>query len=413
MARFTELGQDEDLEEAILLHRQALELRPASHPDISIFLNNLALALGIKFDHSGHPEDLEESILLHREALRLHPASHPDRSMCLNNLATVLRVQFNESGIQEELEEAICIFHQSLNTLIKGHPSTCLYSHGQGRAHFTAYSHTNESKYLHKAMKFFRVAVICEASPASQRFHAAKQWASFADFRHESALDAYHAAIQLLPRLAMLGLSLPSCQQALTSGSDGLTRAAAACAIRSGHFDEAVELLEEGRGVFWSQALQLRTPMTDLRDVAPELEQKLSRISLALEQGSLRDASSGLPDATSRAISMEQEASHFRRLNDEWLQTLEEVRQLNGFHDFLRPCRISTLLGATNKRPVVIFNAGNTDCAALILTPTGVQQVPLPCLTCANLNRLVKLIQIVTAPGGIRMVRFPSLIEHV
>ena len=176
-----------------------------------------------------------------------------------------------------------------------------------------AYSHTHESEYLDKAMAAFRVAVTCQSAPASGRFRTAKSWARHAHkSSHESALDAYYAAIALLPRLAILGLDVQSRQQALASGSDGLARDAAVCAIRSGQYGKAVELLEAGRGVFWSQALQLRSPMTNLRDVAPKLEQKLRRIFFALEQGSLRDASRHLSDTSQKVMWTEKEASRFQ-----------------------------------------------------------------------------------------------------
>ena len=70
-----------------------------------------------------------------------------------------------------------------------------------------------------------------------------------------SALEAYRAVIGLLPRLAMLGLDLRSRHQALMSGTDGLARIAATCAIQSGWYGEAIELLEKGSAVFCSQAL--------------------------------------------------------------------------------------------------------------------------------------------------------------
>jgi len=263
-----------------------------------------------------------------------------------------------------------------------------------------AYSHTHESEYLDRAMAAYRVAVMCETAPASERFCAAKLWARHADFTHESALDAYHAAIELLPRLAMLGLDLQSRQQALTSGSDGLARDAAACAIRSGHYNKAVELLEEGRAVFWSQALQLRTPMKDLRKVAPELEDKLRHISLILEQGSLRDVSRSLSDSPQIVMEMEKDVSRFRRLNEEWLAVLEEVRRLEGFRDFLRPSRFSTLQQAAASGSLVILNASTTGCAALILTVTGVQHMPFPDLSLTEVTKLVKLLRCAIGQGG-------------
>jgi hypothetical protein len=263
-----------------------------------------------------------------------------------------------------------------------------------------AYSHTHELEHLDKAMAAYRVAVTCESAPTSERFDAAKIWAHHADSKHKSALDAYCAAIELLPHLAMLGLDLQSRQEALTSGSDGLARDAAACAIRSGQYDRAVELLEEGRAVFWSQALQLRTPMADLRDIAPELETNLRRLSLALEQGSLRDVSRNLSDTHQKVTLIEKDASHFQRLNDEWLAALEEVRQLDGFRNFLRPSRLSTLQGAAANGPVVVLNASKTGCSALILTSTGVQHVPFADLSFTDVIILVKLTHYASAQSG-------------
>ena len=227
------------------------------------------------------------------------------------------------------------------------------------------YSHTQKSEYLDDAMAAFEAAVKCEAAVATSCFQAARSWALYADkSSHESALGAYHAAIKLLPHLAMLGLDLQSRWHALTSGSDGLARDAAACAIQSGQYDRVVELLEEGHGVFWSQVLRLRMLMADLHDVAPELEKRLRSISSALELGSFRDASRTLSDSPQKLLSMEREASHFQKLDNEWLTTLEEVRQLEGFQDFLHTSQLSTLQGAAAKGPVVILNASKAGCSA-------------------------------------------------
>ena len=109
------------------------------------------------------------------------------------------------------------------------------------------YSYNHEPEYLGRAIAAFRVAVTCETAPAFVRFQVAKNlWAFHARSAHGSALDVYKAAIELLPRLAMLGLDIQSRQQALTFGSDGLACNAAACSIESGQFAQAVELLEAG-----------------------------------------------------------------------------------------------------------------------------------------------------------------------
>ena len=76
-------------------------------------------------------------------------------------------------------------------------------------------------------------------------------------------------------------------------------------------------------------------------------------------------------------------------LND--IRSVEDVRQLEGLAGSRR---ISTHLPA--EVALVILNASNVvnGCAGLILTSAGVQHVPLPDATFANLNRLVEPIKL-------------------
>jgi hypothetical protein len=85
------LVKDEDLHAA---NRQALEQFPASHPNRSITLNNLAAALLTRFTHAGQHEDMEAVISLHQEALELRPAPYPARPTSLTNLAVALSTRF-------------------------------------------------------------------------------------------------------------------------------------------------------------------------------------------------------------------------------------------------------------------------------------------------------------------------------
>ena len=56
---------------AILLHQKALDLQAALHSERSNSLSNLGLMLMAQFDKSGQCGDLDEVILLHRQALEL------------------------------------------------------------------------------------------------------------------------------------------------------------------------------------------------------------------------------------------------------------------------------------------------------------------------------------------------------
>ncbi|KAG6371182.1 hypothetical protein JVT61DRAFT_9804 [Boletus reticuloceps] len=77
----------EDLDEAIGLDREALDLRPKGHPDWSGSLSNLAIRLSTRYNQLGVMEDVDGAIVLNREALHLRPKGHPHRS---SSLATLL-----------------------------------------------------------------------------------------------------------------------------------------------------------------------------------------------------------------------------------------------------------------------------------------------------------------------------------
>ena len=79
-------GDRSDLDEAIVLHREALNLRPAPNPDRSSSLNSLAVAIQMRSEQAGDHSDLDEAIVLHREALYLLPAPNLDRPISLDSL---------------------------------------------------------------------------------------------------------------------------------------------------------------------------------------------------------------------------------------------------------------------------------------------------------------------------------------
>lgn len=392
--RFGRTGQLADLDEIIMLRRDALMLLRPEHPDRPYSLKNLCESLDARFRLSSQREDLEEAILLRREALPLIPAYHPDRSMCLGSLAVSLFTQYQRAKQIHDLEEAIAMRRQSLDALNRGHPTTCLFTADLGNMLMAMYMHKQQTSYLVEAMDAFRIAVRCESASVSQRFRAARSWVHHTDSNHEFALEAHRAAIGLLPRPSVHGLDWHSFQQDMKPGSDSLARDAAACAIQSGQLENAVELIEDGRTIFWSQAMKLRTPLQELRLAAPQLTDRLESISQAPEQASQRYAPGFMPVASQEALlSMERASAHSRRLNERWLETVREVRSVPGFERFLQPKQFATLQGAALRGPVVILNASRFGCDALVLNSSVISRVLLPDITLADVQALVQSIR--------------------
>ena len=75
-----------DVEEVIVLGREALKLCPVGHPDRLMSLSSLAAYLSDQYNQFGKSEDLDQAIVLGREALALCPCSHPNRSQISGNL---------------------------------------------------------------------------------------------------------------------------------------------------------------------------------------------------------------------------------------------------------------------------------------------------------------------------------------
>jgi hypothetical protein len=391
-----EIGsQQHDLDESISLHRQALELRSLSHPDRGSSLNNLANALQTRYEQEGSQYDLDETISLHRQSLELHPLPHPDRSMSLNNLANALRARYELEGQQHDLDEGISLYNQALELRPSSHPDRAESLYAMGKLLLLSHSEKDDnSEDLDQAMSLFFAATQCPSQIASQRYTIAITWIYFADFiyQHSSAFDAYNVALQTLPQLAALNLDIQSRQKTLSATSDALARDASKCAIQAGNLGKAIEFLEAGRTVFWSQLLSVRSPFDELQKISPELANQLNYISTALELGSYRNMSVELLDNKMR-LAQDQETSQLNRLYEEWEKTINSIRCLEGFKDFLQPHQFLALQAAASEFPVVSLIANETDSNILIMTSTNVHHIPLPTLPAIELYRLVQLIQ--------------------
>ncbi|MGV9540172.1 CHAT domain-containing protein [Nocardia beijingensis] len=72
---------------------------------------------------------------------------------------------------------------------------------------------------------------------------------------------------------------------------------------------------------------------------------------------------------------------HRMNLAREWDDLVDQIRELDGFHDFLKPKPLSDLLPAASDGPVVIINMSRWRCDALLVRDTGVHALPLPQLS--------------------------------
>ncbi|KAJ7464038.1 CHAT domain-containing protein [Mycena latifolia] len=193
-------------------------------------------------------------------------------------------------------------------------------------------------------------------------------------------LRAYSVALDLLPELAWLGLSIPDRHHHLRK-AEKVVRDAAAAAIISGEYATAVEWLEQGRSVIWSQFLDLRTPLDALKHEHPDLADRLIFLSTQLEGSGIRD---GYAEVVTGPIESRQSSlsvgSQYHEYAHERDKLLAQIRAPTGFGSFLLPRKITELSLAATGGPVVVINASEISCDALILLPglgTDIIRIPL------------------------------------
>ncbi|KAG6373027.1 hypothetical protein JVT61DRAFT_7083 [Boletus reticuloceps] len=226
--------------------------------------------------------------------------------------------------------------------------------------------------------------------PISVRFRASRNWILCARrIRHPSLLRAHSIAINLLPQLAWIGLSLAHRYAELKRGAD-VVREAAAAALDSGFPELAVEWLEQGRSIVWGELLQLRGSYEQLSSAHPDHARRLRELSAALDDaGATREKalstfSESTDDPIHRATpTLQQVADTHRTLAIERDKLLQDIRRLPGFNQFLLPKAFSQLRASAHSGPVVVLNAAERRCDALIVLANmdHVIHVPLPNFT--------------------------------
>ncbi|KAJ7930384.1 CHAT domain-containing protein [Mycena leptocephala] len=318
-------------------------------------LNNLGVSLSRRFEQLGDLSDINKSVLMFEDAVQLTPNGHPDKPGRLMNLGNSLSFRFEQLGDPQDSQQLLL--------------------------HYTS-------------------AACSTTGPASIRFKAARRWATHAQVHQPSSLlCAYTTAIELLPELAWLGLSITDRHHHL-SQVGRVVRDAASAAIAVHDYQKAVEWLDQGRSVIWGQLLNLRTPVDKLREHHPGLADELVSLSILLETAGVRGNSvvDGIKPQSPESIAQRSHAHTLRRNH-----VLQQIRELSGFERFLLSKPISELSQAAKMGPVAILNISAYGCDALILMPglaDEVIHVLLSDFTIHESQTLAKsLASIVGTPG--------------
>ncbi|THV02694.1 TPR-like protein [Dendrothele bispora CBS 962.96] len=377
--RYQRLSELRDIKNAICFHQQAaVDLTPDDHPDKARLLGNLGNTLQGRFKLLGKPEDMENAILVNQKAVDLTPDGRADKPEWLNSLGAAFKCRFEHLGDPRDLENEILVMRQAVKLTPDGHASKARRLSHLGDAFIRRFECLCDLGDIEEAIEAYKQATKNTSSHPVTRYDAACCWANLCS-KYQSpslALDAYTVAMEIIPRVVWFGQKVHHRYKELPNIGRTIN-VAAAMAISVGELSRAVEWLEEGRSIVWKQILQLRTPLDELQQQHPDIADKLSKVSLALDNaGTSRFQNI---DLQIKHASAEEEAQNHRRLAVQYEELLQQVRELDGFDSFLRPKKLSELAPAARNGPVVVVSVAELRCDALVLCTSGeIIPVPLP-----------------------------------
>jgi CHAT domain-containing protein len=190
-------------------------------------------------------------------------------------------------------------------------------------------------------------------------------WASVArHFGHSSVSTAYDYAVSSLQTCLTLAPTLDTqhSQLVVTMGNTIKTLPLdyTSHQIHIGQLKQAIETLERGRSLLWSEMRGLRTPVDQIRFVDPHLADNFAAINRELEMVTLalspktnvhgRDSDIDAVDAFGDLVVRQ------RKLFDDREKLISQIQALPGFYAFLKPPSFDHLRSAARHGPVIIIN---------------------------------------------------------
>lgn len=414
LQRFEVAPSAQALDEAVDLGQQTLDALSPEHTYRASVLHSYAGALAKRFQLSGQLEDLEKAIALHEEVLTLWPSGHPERSNSLKDLASALVQRFEHSGGNDDLDKAFKLVSSAEEELTPDNPkhteirlalaSVLLKLHG---------TDTFNSERLHKAFDFLAKATSHSSASVKSRFTACLEWIARArEYQDSSLIPAYAMSLTLLTRFLLATPSVELQHKFLRSTSTipkTLASDAAAAAVGAGQLATAVEFLEQGRSMLWSEMRNFRPPLEQLREVSPALADELRELTSQLEhQATSFEATSTLNESP---VPLETRQKNHRVLSERVDDLLARIRKLEGFADFLRAVPFQTLRTAAAEGPVVVINISQYRSDAIIVHAT--QDPCVVQLSEIHLEALADFASYCADPTKTRNEDFPKWLRQI
>ena len=320
--------------------------------------------------------DIEEAIKLGRSL-----SSDPSDLMSSYEFGRILFEGFKRTGNINHLNESIHAYRQLLDHRLPKYMRNGIF-HGllealNVRCEISPGHRTQDLQevvelcphFLRDGSKFFSLP---------HHLHHTCVWALRAHaIQHPSTSTAYETALSLMQNVAPFSPTLQLQHVTLTafhSISREMPLAYASYQVEQGQLEQAIETLERGRALLWSEMRHLRTSIDQLLDVDPELGHKFAVLNRDLDELTKSIAPShklNMDDTVADDLRAGDQFGSFLRRQRGLLKERDElivqIRTLPGFDRFMTFPLFDSLRSAASSGPVIIVNHSKHRSDILIL----------------------------------------------
>ena len=231
--------------------------------------------------------------------------------------------------------------------------------------------------HRNKSVSMFEDAFQDESAIASERFNIAWWWATFArTWDHSSTTRAYRNTLSAMQSTLTGAFTIQ--WQSSTNDRLGskihISLDYASYQIEKGQLELAVETIEQGKTLIWSEIYGLRTSVGRLRMANPDLAERLATVSQDL---AAVNASILVHGAVGSRLDEEEDDGYMdtfspmlkekRRILRERQEIVAGIKALPGFESFMEAVPFRVLQDAASRGPIIVINHCRWRCDILIV----------------------------------------------
>lgn len=289
--------------------------------------------------------------------------------LVLAELATIYRMRAEHANSSADAQTALSIQNRALEGTHDGQRTRSSVLLGMAQIYLCRALPGRDVK---AAIGFYIKAIMYGYSSAQERLadgldvlralHDAVGKEPPQDDAQMQLLEAYRLTVNLFPQIVYFGLDIQARLNSLAQ-APSLAADAAAYALHLSKPEAALEILEEGRAVFWMQYSRLRSSFVQLPS---DLANELTKTAQDLEIGS-RQLMVPSRANVDEVLLHEGQAEQRRRLGERFEHLLAQARALPGLDRFMLSSTFSVLAMAARSAPVVVLVANSDFCGAVLL----------------------------------------------